>query len=404
MLVKFCEGSLEINPLMEIDYCLNDDIQSTKKVPVYFIDNIDKFEVIAKSWLNEDCLAIDTEFERRTTYYATLALVQIFDGKAIYLVDSLVTDCPDSLKHVFENPNIVKILHSSKEDLEVLYTAWQCRLNGLFDTQVAYSFLHKELSIGYSKLVEAETGNILDKQATTSDWIKRPLSIKQFEYAAKDVLYLVYLFEKLNQQLQDKIYKKLFVSECKEYCSGTYLRVDNLPDFREAKEVWKLNEIELAFFKQLFYWREEKARQENRTKNHIINDQDLVCLCQMKPKSIGELKQISNIHPRSIRLYGADWVRMIDDWSNNNKTSIATIPNPRDVNQLKILSAKIERVVKQLAESNHIPATLLLSKRLIRKLAFAILTNTSMPAQWQGWRKNILSEIVDETSKAFVNK
>jgi len=405
MWVKFFEGSLEIKPLMEIDYCLNGDIQSTKKIPVYFIEDFDQLEAVAKLWLNESCLAIDTEFERRTTYYATLALVQVYDGQAIYLIDSLATSCPNSLKQVFENPNIVKILHSSKEDLEVFYTAWGCRVNGLFDTQVAYSFLYRELSIGYAKLVETETGNVLDKQATTSDWVKRPLSNKQFQYAAKDVLYLIYLFEKLKQQLRGKVYQKLFVHECEEYCSGTYLRVDSLPDYRDAKEVWKLNELDLAFFKRLFYWREEKARQENRTKNHIINDLDLVYLSQMKPKSMSELKQISGIHPRSIRLYGVDWIRMSAEWSSDtHKTPIVTIPNPRDVNQLKSLSTKFEQVVKQLAEANDIPATLLLSKRLIRKLAFAILTEMPMPSQWHGWRKGILNEIISETAKPFVNK
>jgi len=404
MSARFYEGSLEINPLMEIDYCLINNNRSNKKVPVYFVDDIDEFETVAKSWLDKPYLAVDTEFERRTTYYATLALVQIYDGEAIYLIDSLATSCPELLKQIFENPNIIKILHSSKEDLEVLYTAWGCQLKGLFDTQVASSFLNKELSIGYAKLVENLTGNLLDKQATTSDWIKRPLSLKQFQYAAKDVLYLIYFFEQLNRQLQDKVFQKLFISECEEYCTGTYQRVDKLPDFREAKEVWKLNESDLGLFKQLFYWREEQARQENKTKNHIINDQDMVCLSQAKPQSIAELRQISGIHPRSIRLYGTDWIEMISEWQIGEKTSIPTIPNPRDVSQLKNLSAKIESVVKTFAENNQIPATLLLSKRLIRKLAFAILTNTPMPTQWHGWRKAILNDTVCEISKSFMSE
>ncbi len=165
-----------------------------------FVDSSEELKKIVKEWLKLEWLAVDTEFERRTTFYAKLALVQIYDGRQIYLIDPFEVDCPLELRKVFESPAVIKIFHSSKEDLEVLYTAWDCRIQGLFDTQVANSFLTGEISLGYAKITEIVTGIFVDKQETTSDWVKRPLGEKQLDYAAKDVLYLPEIYQVLKNR------------------------------------------------------------------------------------------------------------------------------------------------------------------------------------------------------------
>lgn len=361
-------------------------------------------EKLALSWRNKNCLALDTEFERRTTFYAKLALVQIYDGESIYLIDPLQVDCPAGFKEVIENPRITKILHSSKEDLEVLYTSWNCQLTGLFDTQVAYSFINDALSIGYAKLVEELTGHFVDKQQTNSDWIKRPLSNEQLSYAAKDVLYLFEIFDLLTEQLRDQPYQSYFEAECEEYCSGAVLRVETPADYREAKDVWLLNETDLGLFKRLFDWREQKAKSDDRTKNHIIRDQGLVHLTKIKADTTDQLKSIQDLHPRSIRLYAKEWFDIIANWKSSKQQSLTAIINPRDVEQLKVLSNQLESVVKSVAQATQISHTLLLSKRLIRKLAFSMLTKNPAPYQWIGWRKKLLEQPFQEKAKPFINQ
>ncbi len=369
---------------------------------VYVIEDFDELDKLASTWLKKEYLAVDTEFERRTTFFAKLALVQIYDGDAIYLIDPLQIDCPDRLRQVIENPRITKILHSSKEDLEVLYTSWNCQLAGLFDTQVAYSFINDALSIGYAKLVEELTGHFVSKQQTNSDWIKRPLSNEQLSYAAKDVLYLFEVFDQLRVQLQDKKYQAYFQAECEEYCSGAVIRVNTPADFRDAKDVWQLNETDIGLFKLLFDWREQKAKSDDRTKNHIIRDQGLVHLTKIKADSTNQLKGIQDLHPRSIRLYADEWFDIISNWKSSKQQSLATVANPRDVIQLKALSNELEVVVKSVALSHQISHTLLLSKRLCRKLAFSILTDGAAPIQWSGWRKKLLENPIKEKAKLYI--
>ncbi len=401
-LVKYSEGSLEIKLCDEIEISQTDHSASQLIKQVFVIEDFDELDKLANSWLKKKCLAIDTEFERRTTFYAKLALVQVYDGEAIYLIDPLEVDCPDSLREVLENPKISKILHSSKEDLEVLYTSWNCQLAGLFDTQVAYRFINNELSIGYAKLVEELTGHLVSKQQTKSDWIKRPLSNEQLSYAARDVLYLIDIYKLLKEQLSDKDYRHYFQAECDEYCVNGPCKIDTPADFRDAKDVWQLNETDLGLFKLLFNWREKKAKTDDKTRNHIIHDQGLVHLTKMKPNSTNQLKVIQDLHPRSIRLYADDWFDIISKWKSSRQQSIATVPNPRDVHQLKALSTALESMVKSVAKVNQVSHTLLLSKRSIRKLAFSILTDSQPPSQWSGWRKALLEESVKQKAKQFI--
>jgi len=382
----------------------NDQILSEQQTfQVYLVEDSATLEQLAEKWGGLKVLAIDTEFERRTTYFAKLALVQIFDGRAIYLIDPLEVECPQTLRDVFVSENIVKILHSSKEDIEVLYTSWQCELNNLFDTQIAYHFQYGEVSIGYAKLVEDFTGVHVSKHQTQSDWIKRPLSSAQLKYAAMDVIYLIKIFERLRNELQENNLYSLFVKECQETSLSSRTRIDSFANYREAKDVWQLSEIDLGLFRQLFDWREQKAKVEDITRNHIIRDQEMVEIAKSKPDSINQLKEVSDIHPRSIRRYGVDWLQIVEHWQVGEKKALPKVLNPRDVEQLKALSSNLETVVKSAAKQLNIPVTLLMSKRIIRKLAYALITDTSMPLNWSGWRKSLLHDAVESKKQQIVN-
>ena len=376
---------------------------TSKHVPVFYIDSQTDFESVSKQWLNLPMLAIDTEFERRTTYFAKLALLQVFDGEAIYLIDPLNLSCTEHFKQVMSSENTVKILHSCKEGLEVLYTEWGCRVKGLFDTQVAYQFINQELSIGYAKLVEILTDDVVDKEQTKSDWTKRPLTNKQLKYAAFDVLYLLRCFKLLNDELVGKSYLPFFEEECKELCVNAVVRADNLSDYRDAKDVWQLNAEQLGLFKALFDWRENVARTDNRTKNHIIRDQGLVEMAQRQPSSVTQIKKINDLHPRSIRLYSEQWLALIETHQNAPAPIVDLVVDPRNVDVNKRFSQQIENIVKQVAKENHLLTTGLLSKRIIRKLGYALITGATPPAAWSGWRKRLLSAPIDRISKQFVN-
>ncbi len=160
-----------------------------------------------KELLNRPYVAVDTEFRRTTKDNMRLALLQVNDGEEIYLIDSISIQEPKGQASFLFTNSVVKIFHSCKEDIEAIY-AWTGEvMNNLFDTQLANAFLNGDFSIGYQALVEEKLGIIIDKGETRSNWIRRPLTDSQLNYAVSDVEFLIelYLDQKKSLEKNDKL-------------------------------------------------------------------------------------------------------------------------------------------------------------------------------------------------------
>src|SRR6185312_9709796 len=98
-------------------------------------------------------------------------------------------------------PGIVKVMHASRQDLEVLLPAVGL-VRPVFDTQIAAALAGFAAQVGYAELTRRLLGVDLPKAHTRTDWSRRPLSPEQIEYALDDVRYLVPLQLALEEQLE----------------------------------------------------------------------------------------------------------------------------------------------------------------------------------------------------------
>jgi ribonuclease D len=148
-----------------------------------------------------DVVMVDTEFMRRNTFYPEVALVQLCfasdnaqseepdgipDGlpdDTAWLIDPLKIQDPTPLAALFSNPAVLKVLHSASEDLEVFQRWLGVLPQPLFDTQRAAALLNVGFGMGYRALVQEICGVDLPKGETRSDWLQRPLTQSQCEYA-----------------------------------------------------------------------------------------------------------------------------------------------------------------------------------------------------------------------------
>ena len=172
-----------------------------------FIESIEDLAFLNEELLLKSYVGVDTEFRRTTKDNMRLALLQINDGEEIYLVDTVLIDDPkDSCSFLFSD-SVTKIFHSCKEDIEAIYSWTGSKMVSLFDTQLAEAFLNGHYSIGYQGLVEEKIGITVDKGETRSNWIRRPLTDSQLNYAASDVEFLIDLFieQKKSLNLSNKL-------------------------------------------------------------------------------------------------------------------------------------------------------------------------------------------------------
>ena len=159
-----------------------------------FIESIEDLAFLNEELLLKPYVGIDTEFRRTTKDNMRLALLQINDAEEIYLVDTVLIDDPKDHCSFLFSDSVIKIFHSCKEDIEAVYSWTGKKMVNLFDTQLAEAFLNGQYSIGYQGLVEEKIGITVDKGETRSNWIRRPLTDSQLNYAASDVDFLIDLF------------------------------------------------------------------------------------------------------------------------------------------------------------------------------------------------------------------
>ena len=259
-----------------------------KKKDILFVDNENQISNAKKAIQKEVLLGVDTEFDWRNTYFPVLSLLQISTAKSIFLIDCLKCKDLKFFKDVLEDKNKLIIFHSARSDTTVLSTNLGIRIKKVFDIQIAEKLLTSGSIKSYSSIVSKYFGKVLDKSETNSNWLRRPLKKKQISYAAKDVEFLLEIY-----QLQKKIlYKKnklqdVFNESRKEAKLGN----QDLKISRLNRKKNKFSQRE----KDIFLWREDMAKLENIPTSFLFKDKYLRKLSMFKADEENLKSKIINI-------------------------------------------------------------------------------------------------------------
>lgn len=234
-----------------------------------------ELQELCTRWSHVPALAIDTEFIRTDTFYPIPALIQIHDGEQCYLLDPTALSTSDALTQLLVNPSVTKVLHSCSEDLEVFERLYATLPSPLFDTQVAAALLGYGFSAGYSKLVKTMLGHDLPKDESRSNWLQRPLRPEQIDYAARDVIYLYELYQRLDKELVTNDKQEWF-KNCMDDMLEQYA-FNQKPEhyYQRIKNSWRLNDTQRQLLFESCYWREAEARRRNKPRGRIVKDEQL---------------------------------------------------------------------------------------------------------------------------------
>lgn len=342
------------------------------------------------SGLAEQCF-IDTEFVRVTTFYPHLGLVQLNIQDKIYLIDPLQLD--RSLFH----PMFKKqwVLHSSSEDLEVMSYFFKDIPAQLFDTQVAASFLNIGASIGYAALVNQLFGVIVEKDQTRTDWLARPLTSAQLNYAAMDVVFLPKIHELFSNQLKEKGKMSWFENEMCSVLTAKKTTVDLDTLYFQISNAWMLKPAELMSLKLLASWRYQTAIAEDKPVSFILKDDAMIDICRKQPATDKQLLECQ-LNFAQKNKYGKSILNLLSnskgiDCSEWPEKVTRIIDYPHYKNDLKKIKQEIERVANDVA----IPPELLGSKKMINQYLLAKyepeIEMTTPIKLLSGWRGDLLN-------------
>ncbi len=250
-------------------------------------------DILCDELAAETLLAVDTEFFRETSYFPHIGLVQLASRSRVACIDPLAFDARPGLARLLLNPSITKIFHACIQDLEVLYQYLGGLPCPLFDTQVAAALLGPQEQIGYGAVVEQRIGKTLDKSQTRTNWLKRPLSSKQIQYAGDDVLYLIPLYEQMLDALQQLGRDNWLHEECRRLCNdSSRFQPDMENCWKRVKGYYSLQGVQLAVCRAIARWREQKAIKKDITRRKVLADSIVIDLSQSPPETRAAMLQI----------------------------------------------------------------------------------------------------------------
>jgi ribonuclease D len=241
----------------------------------------------------EPYVTLDTEFLRERTYYAKLCLVQAaLPGKGnerAVLIDPLADGLDLSpLYDLLRAPEVVKVFHAARQDLEIFFIEGGVIPAPLFDTQVAAMVCGFGEQAGYETLVRKIAKAGLDKTSRFTDWSQRPLSEPQLKYALADVTHLRGIYEFLSRKLSETGRTPWVAEEMAILTNPeTYI---TRPDEAWLRIKTRGNSGRfLALVKELARFREDYAQARNIPRARVYKDDALLELASTKPENYDAL-------------------------------------------------------------------------------------------------------------------
>jgi ribonuclease D len=230
-------------------------------------------------------ITVDTEFLRETTFWPKVCVIQIASDLEAVAIDALAPGL--DLAPVFAlmaNPDVVKVFHAARQDIEIIWNLAKLIPTPLFDTQVGAMVCGYGEQVSYGELVQSICKVTIDKSPRFTDWSRRPLSEAQIEYAIKDVTHLRDIYRALLAMLQKSGRMAWLGDELQTLTSAaTYEQHPENAWERFRARARKPRDI--AVLMELAAWREAEAQQRDVPRSRILKDDVLLEIAFAAPRT-----------------------------------------------------------------------------------------------------------------------
>ncbi|MDR3388224.1 MAG: ribonuclease D [Rudaea sp.] len=334
-------------------------------------------------------VGMDTEFMRTDTFRPKLALIQANLGGAIALLDAPRLGTHAALAARLRDPACICVMHSASEDLEALAPILPDGPAALFDTQVAAALAGLGSGLSYQKLVALLLGVDLPKAETRSDWLQRPLTPAQLDYAAQDVAWLPEIHARLGVKLDDFGRASWLAEDCARLVERIcHAQPDTQPQraFRGAAD-WPRERQ--ALLRRVLLWRDASARTLDKPRSWILDDARALSFVAQPPADGNELFERSK-GLRALRsAQRQELLALLQAPLSTDELQIAPIPAPFTSAEKRLL-ATMRDDVAAVAARLELPEGLLCPRRHLETL----VSDRAWPAALEGWRKPLLHDVL----------
>ncbi len=354
-----------------------------------WIDNDAALARLVAALAQTPIAAVDTEFVREKTYYPQLCLIQVGTPDQVAGIDCLARlDLTPLYERLFD-PSFTWVLHSARQDLEVVYQLTGRVPPRLIDTQVAAALTGYPPQAGLETLLKRTLDVELGESFARTDWSRRPLPDAPLRYALDDVRYLLAAWGRLDAEL-DRLGRREWLREDCERMLAEKPVADATAVWSRIKGVHGLPFASQCAALALVRWRETAAQRSDRPRRWLLADDALLAIAAALPRDAETLASLadSKFLARSApAILAAIALREDADLQAEVRANAAQ-PMPD-----KLLVKSLQERVRQHAATLEIEPEILATKRDL----IGVALNDAPLHLRTGWRSKELAPILEPT-------
>ena len=341
----------------------------------------------------------DTEFITDSRYRTILCLVQAVTEYGPILIDPLAIGDMTPFWNRLCDPQTLVTAHSARSEMEFCYKAIHRLPENLFDIQLAAGFIGIDYPSSLKKLLNDTLHINLPKAETRTDWQARPLSILQIEYALNDVLYLTRVTDKLQTRLEKMGRYAWFKEETRDYLARMVNSFTG-SKWQRIPGISKLDRRGLAIARELWHWREEKARQDRRNSFQILRNDVIIELAKLKTTDPNRLGELRSIHRRSdSAMYLEELPKIVELGLTLPESELPDFPPGLSYPNYPIASSWLLSILHSEAKKASMAPSVLASLQDAREMiaySAGTLPENVTPRLLTGWRRELLGSLPEE--------
>lgn len=313
-------------------------------------------------------LAVDTEFHRERTFFAQLCLIQVASPEEVVIIDPLALRELAPLRELLLRPEITKVFHAARQDLEIFHDLWGLVPSPVFDTQVAASVLGIGHQVGYARLVEDVLGVKLEKAGTLTDWARRPLATEQLRYAADDVLHLIEAYDVIVKRLKEQGREDWVQRDMAVLADPEQYRADPESAWRSVRGASNMQGPARTAMRLLAAWRDEVARARNIPRRWALSDEALVEIARRRPETLDDLGRVRGLNARFLSEHGARLLDLMQEARSAAPEKRPAKARPMTP-EAEVLADLLQCLVRLRARENGVAPTQLATREQVERIA-----------------------------------
>jgi ribonuclease D len=346
---------------------------------------------ICERMAKQPYVTVDTEFLRETTFWPKLCVVQLASDDEAVAVDALADGMDlTPFLDLMKNQAVLKVFHSARQDIEIIWKLCGATPQPLFDTQVAATVCGYGEQVSYEQLATNLAAAKIDKSSRFTDWSRRPLTDAQITYALADVTHLRVVYKKLQERLL-KTNRSEWLREEIAFLTDNETYEQNPENAWVRLKSRARKPKDLAILMELAEWREREAQAKDVPRSRILKDDTVADIVQSAPTTIealGRLRTIPQGYERSKT--GQDIIACVQRGLERDLASLPAMARERAPTNASSAVVQLLKVLLQtVSEKHHVASKMIATVDDLE--AIALDDAADVPAL-TGWRLEMFGQ------------